>query len=170
MIKSSGTARSCHGQGVVLSRSQNRLSKFSCSAAKEHVADTSGWWKEGKDVWVDVSTAEEYQREVLDEPQKKVFIDWYATWCSGCKKAYPELSNLARDQKGNFKFVKCSLEDLPLIAKEQGKVKTLPAATIYYKGERLATFGVPTIKNAPGKAQPVHYNERSSWIKLHRGL
>jgi thiol-disulfide isomerase/thioredoxin len=133
-------------RNLTISPSTRLSAKFSCSAVKEHLKDTSGWWEEGKGLWTNVSTVEEFQREVLEanDKGKKVFVDWYATWCSGCKKLHPELCKIA-DENQNYKFVRCSMEDLPLLAKE-AMVKTLPAASVYAKGERIATFGIPLKK------------------------
>lgn len=99
---------------------------------------------------MDVSTLAEWQREVM-QSDKLVVVEWYASWCAGCKKSYPDVCRLALDPQFRkaFKFVKVSIEAprMKEISKAYGVV-SLPSASVYGpNGEGLlATFGVPASK------------------------
>ncbi len=77
--------------------------------------------------------------------------EWYASWCAGCKKSYPDVCRVASDPlfRKAFKFVKVSIETPKMkeVSKADG-VATLPSASVYGpEGEGLlATFGIPASK------------------------
>ncbi len=57
-----------------------------------------------------VHDSEAFQREVL-QAELPVVVDWYASWCSGCQRSYPEVCKVLRlnpELRRAFKFVKVS--------------------------------------------------------------
>jgi thiol-disulfide isomerase/thioredoxin len=97
--------------------------------------ETQKWWKKQSELWVDCHTDEQFYHEInsgdrlvfVGEPRVCAFAgtvppqhstwtshrppccaDFFATWCNGCQRSYPELCKLAMDPEINkkFKFVK----------------------------------------------------------------
>lgn len=104
--------------------------------------ETQKWWKKQSELWVDVHTEEDFHREI-NSGDKLVFVgeyhirafsvhpihclvplnhviccpcaDFFATWCNGCQRSYPELCKLAMDPELNkqIKFVKVCKHTTP---------------------------------------------------------
>eukprot|EP00198_Chlamydomonas_reinhardtii_P005516 XP_001694852.1 predicted protein [Chlamydomonas reinhardtii] len=77
------------------------------SAVKTTGAVDKHWWNREKDVWVEVHTEEDFRREV-STGSKLVAVDFFATWCHGCEKSYPEICRVVKDAElqKKYKFVK----------------------------------------------------------------
>lgn len=86
-------------------------------------------------MWKDVHDVAEFKAAINDSSYDLVLVDWYATWCRGCKRAYPELCKLAASEKytGRIKFVKVCVDEMRGLAKQEG-VKALPQVGLYRPG------------------------------------
>ncbi|KAG2483027.1 hypothetical protein HYH03_018058 [Edaphochlamys debaryana] len=105
------------------------------------------WWNQEKDLWVDVHTEEDFHREV-STGDRLVAVDFFATWCHGCEKSYPEICRSIRDSdlQKKYKFVKVCVDELKLMAKAEG-VTGLPRMIVYQPGYgQLVQLDVPFSK------------------------
>ncbi|KXZ42547.1 hypothetical protein GPECTOR_136g630 [Gonium pectorale] len=105
------------------------------------------WWNQDKDLWIEVHTEEDFKREV-DTGDKLVAVDFFATWCHGCEKSYPEICRIIRDPelRKKFKFVKVCVDELKSLAKAEG-ITALPRMLVYKPGQGLlAGLDVPFSK------------------------
>lgn len=63
-----------------------------------------------------MSSEEEFKREVLQESSRPVLVDWFAPWCGGCAKSYPEVCSMISNSpelRNGFKFVKVGTANAP---------------------------------------------------------
>ncbi|GIL62185.1 hypothetical protein Vafri_16451 [Volvox africanus] len=105
------------------------------------------WWNQEKDLWIEVHTEEDFRREV-DTGDRIVAVDFFATWCHGCEKSYPEICRVVRDPelRKKFKFVKACVDELKTLAKNEG-VTALPRMQVYKPGYgMLVSIDVPYSK------------------------
>jgi len=118
------------------------------------------WYKEHADAWTDLSSEQEFYAFLEGDAAgdgggagagaggdgRLVLIDFYATWCQGCKASYPALSMLAGDPalRSRVRFAKVCVDVLKPLVRRAG-VKGLPAVQMYAPGSRraLATLDVP---------------------------
>ena len=75
-----------------------------------------------------------FKEEVLDS-DKKVLIDFYATWCEPCKRQSPIIEELASDIE-NVKFVKIDVDKARDIASQYG-IRSIPTLVIIENGKEV---------------------------------
>eukprot|EP00892_Ulva_mutabilis_P009776 jgi/Ulvmu1/7170/UM034_0078.1 len=138
---------SISGTGCERSSATNAARNVSAQAVAAPVASTKAWWKDYPHLWTDVSTRDEFNEVVNDDRYDLVLVDWYATWCQGCQRAFPELSRLAAlepyDRK--IKFVKVCIDGNKAMSKQYG-VKVLPQISLFRPGygQLLSCQAVPS--------------------------
>ena len=112
------------------------------------------WWEKDADLWCDVSAAPALE-EALRCPEYEIcVVDWFATWCHGCRKTSPHLKELAADPTLNtrVKFVRACVDGMADFARRQG-VKALPYLSIYDNtGRKLLAFGAAASKHRTFRA------------------
>jgi molybdenum cofactor sulfurtransferase len=78
--------------------------------------------------------------------QNQTKTDFYATWCSGCKNSFPDLTRVASDpnMRARVRFAKVCVDVLKGLVKSAG-VKGLPAVQLYAPRSHraLVTLDVP---------------------------
>jgi thioredoxin 1 len=82
---------------------------------------------------VDSSTLKE---KVL-ESKIPVIVDFWAPWCSWCRRLMPEFDSLSDEYVGRLAFAKVNAEDSPEIASRYG-VQGLPTLKFFCGGRPLA--------------------------------
>eukprot|EP01023_Acetabularia_acetabulum_P007645 TRINITY_DN13364_c0_g2_i1.p1 TRINITY_DN13364_c0_g2~~TRINITY_DN13364_c0_g2_i1.p1 ORF type:complete len:803 (-),score=148.34 TRINITY_DN13364_c0_g2_i1:249-2657(-) len=105
---------------------------------QEQVQDE--WWKTGSELWEEVFDEAEF-RDAINTGDKLVLVDFYATWCKGCKRIFQDLNRVASnpDMQSKVKFVKFNVDRSKVLAKGEG-VKAMPFVQIYRPGEGVV-FG-----------------------------
>lgn len=78
------------------------------------------------------------QYNKLINSDKPVLIDFYATWCSPCRKMAPMLEELKKDYAGKFSLVKIDADKNDLLLKELN-VSEIPTFYLYNKGQKTWT-------------------------------
>lgn len=82
-----------------------------------------------------------FQKEVL-ESEKPVVVDFWAGWCSPCKKIEPIIKSLCEEFKGQIKFFRLNVDENPSITVKYG-VRGIPALFLFKNGEIVdRTVGV----------------------------
>ena len=77
----------------------------------------------------------EFNKLLIDFPEKIVIIDFWAVWCSPCKIFAPVFKKLHQEYQNDFLFVKINVDDNPNIALKYG-VSSIPT-TVFLKGGNL---------------------------------
>jgi len=108
------------------------------------------WWEKDTEYWTDVNSAMSLE-EALQDPNYEIsVVEWFATWCHGCRKTSPFLAELAKNSKLNkrVKFIRACVDSMTDYARKQG-VKALPYLSIYdNSGNKLLAFGAAASKSA----------------------
>lgn len=93
---------------------------------------------------------ENFEEEVL-KSDKKVLIDFFATWCGPCKMMSPIIDEIAEELKDQVKVGKIDSDENMSLAEKYG-IMSIPTIMIFSNGEVEKTFiGVTDkeeIKNA----------------------
>jgi len=130
--------------GIVQTRTLIKTAGVFDSSPATTTTDTEKWWQKNKDLWIEVKTTQDFDREVLGA-DRPVAVEWFASWCHGCQKAYPEICKIVQDSelRKSFKFVKICVDDMQAFARAQG-ITALPRMSVYQPGEGLlVTIDVP---------------------------
>lgn len=97
------------------------------------------WWKEDAYAWEDVSSADELYAAIGSSDRELVVVDWFATWCHGCRQSAEHLAALARDPEltQRIKFVRACADEMRDVARREG-ARALPHLGVYSaSGEKL---------------------------------
>ncbi len=82
---------------------------------------------------VAVVNPEDFHQQVLSS-DRPVLVDFYADWCSPCRKLSPIIDELAVEYDGRIKVVKIDVQTSRLLAREYN-VRGIPAVFIFVDGK-----------------------------------
>ena len=83
-------------------------------------------------------TIDNFEEEVL-KSDKKVLVDFWATWCNPCKMMHPVLEKLDEELNGDVKIGKINIDNDPELASKFG-VMSIPTFMVFENGEIKNTF------------------------------
>ena len=89
-------------------------------------------------------TDKNFNKEVL-ESDKVVLIDFWAPWCTYCRRIAPAFDKIASQQEDKLIFAKLDIDDAAEIAEEYG-VDTIPTLIIFKNGEVFGSIVAPDSK------------------------
>jgi thioredoxin 1 len=78
-----------------------------------------------------------FQKEVLEEKNLPVLVDFFATWCPPCKMLAPILDELDQENHG-VKIVKVDVDQAQALA-QQYNVMSIPTLFIFKQGKMTWT-------------------------------
>lgn len=84
----------------------------------------------------------QYQEMILDK--KPVLVDFWAPWCSYCRRINPALDKLAQ-QREDVAVVKINIDDYPRLAEEE-RIEVIPTLVLYREGMELGSIVAPESK------------------------
>jgi thioredoxin 1 len=87
---------------------------------------------------LDHVTAGTFDREVL-KSDLPVLVEFYTTWCPGCRAVEPVLESLAGEFEGKARIVKVNVEEEPLLAGEY-QISAVPTLAFFRDGELRGGF------------------------------
>ncbi len=76
-----------------------------------------------------------FEKEVL-KSEKKVLVDFNATWCGPCKMMGPVIEELSEEMK-NIKFVSVDVDDEDELA-ETYEVSSIPCLVLFEDGKEVS--------------------------------
>lgn len=76
-----------------------------------------------------------FEKEVL-KSEKKVLVDFNATWCGPCKMMGPVIEELSEEMK-NIKFVSVDVDDEDELAETYG-VSSIPCLVLFENGKEVS--------------------------------
>lgn len=82
---------------------------------------------------IEVKTAEEFKREVL-EADEPVLVDFWAAWCQPCVILAPVMEELAADYDGRVKIIKVNVDEARELAQNH-QVMSIPTVVFFKQGE-----------------------------------
>lgn len=83
-------------------------------------------------------TIDNFEEEVL-KSDKKVLVDFWATWCNPCKMMHPVLEKLDKELNGDVKIGKINIDNDPELASKFG-VMSIPTFMVFENGELKNTL------------------------------
>lgn len=78
-------------------------------------------------------TKENFEKEVVNS-DKKVIVDFFATWCGPCQMLAPVLSEIAEEYKDKIKVCKINVDEEQELA-EKFEVVSIPTLVIFENGQ-----------------------------------
>lgn len=76
-----------------------------------------------------ITSADEFHQALADS--RLVMVDYYAKWCSPCKRIAPRLEALALERP-DWKFLKVDTDEL----ETEDQIKSLPTFVFYVEGRK----------------------------------
>ncbi|KAJ8541498.1 hypothetical protein K7X08_002314 [Anisodus acutangulus] len=77
--------------------------------------------------------------ELLENSEKPLFVDFYATWCGPCQFMVPILNEVGESMKDKIQVVKIDTEKYPDIANKYN-IQALPTFILFKDGEVCDRF------------------------------
>lgn len=71
--------------------------------------------------------------ETINQPGKKVLVDFFATWCNPCKMLAPMLEELSETLAENCQIVKIDIDENPEVARKY-HVMSIPTLVLFEEG------------------------------------
>lgn len=89
-------------------------------------------------------TKESFKQQIL-EADRPVIIDFWAPWCTYCRRIAPAFDKIAQQQEDRVVFAKIDIDEAPEIAEKYG-IDTIPTLLIFKNGEVTGTIVAPDSK------------------------
>lgn len=92
-----------------------------------------------------INLTKETFKQQISEVDKPVIVDFWAPWCTYCRRIAPAFDKIASQQEGKLIFAKLDIDDAAEIAEEYG-VDTIPTLIIFKSGEVSGSIVAPDSK------------------------
>ena len=86
--------------------------------------------------------AKQYEELILGD--KPVMVDFWAPWCTYCRRIDPALNKLA-DSRDDVLIVKVNIDEEPELARQE-RIEVIPTLVIYQGGQALGSIVAPESK------------------------
>lgn len=78
---------------------------------------------------------------------KVVLVDFWAPWCSYCRRINPAYEKVADQYSADISVVKVNIDDEPRLA-EQEQIEVIPTLVLYRDGNAIGSIVAPESKAA----------------------
>ena len=78
---------------------------------------------------------------------KPLLVDFWAPWCSYCRRIGPAYEKIAEQYGDRVVIAKVDIDDEPLLA-QQENIEVIPTLVLYRKGQAVASVVAPESKAA----------------------
>ena len=85
------------------------------------------------------------QFQDLIRSDKPVLVDFWAPWCSYCRRIDGVYDRIAQQYQENLEVVKVNIDDEPALA-EQEHIEVIPTLVIYRGGKAIGSIVAPESK------------------------
>lgn len=89
-------------------------------------------------------TKDNFKQQIL-EADKPVIIDFWAPWCTYCRRIAPAFDKIAAQQEDKLIFAKIDIDESPEIA-ERYDIDTIPTLLLFKGGEVTGSIVAPDSK------------------------
>jgi len=86
--------------------------------------------------------AKQYEELILGS--KPVMVDFWAPWCSYCRRIDPALNKIA-DSREDVLIVKVNIDEEPELARQE-RIEVIPTLVVYKNGYDLGSIVAPESK------------------------
>ena len=80
-----------------------------------------------------------FNENVINEKNKPVFVDFWATWCGPCRMLAPIIEELDKKYEKKLKVCKVDTDQSPLTAQNY-QITGIPCCILFDKGKEIARF------------------------------
>lgn len=87
-------------------------------------------------------SAKQYEELILSS--KPVLVDFWAPWCTYCRRIDPVLNKLA-DSREDVQIVKVNIDEEPELARQE-RIEVIPTLVVYKEGYDLGSIVAPESK------------------------
>ena len=88
--------------------------------------------------------AKQYEELILGS--KPVMVDFWAPWCTYCRRIEPALDKLA-DSREDILIVKVNIDEEPDLARQE-RIEVIPTLVVYQNGSDLGSVVAPDSKRS----------------------
>ncbi len=88
---------------------------------------------------IHITTFEEFEKEVLEEKDKIVLVDFWAVWCAPCHMLAPVLKALEERYQDKVKIVKVNVDVARDLAQKYG-IMSIPTVYLFKDGAEVKQF------------------------------
>ena len=85
-----------------------------------------------------VLTNDNFEEEVINEKEKKVLVDFWASWCGPCKMLSPIIDEIASEDHEGLKVCKVNVDENQSLAMRY-QVMSIPPLLVFENGEVVKT-------------------------------
>lgn len=78
---------------------------------------------------------------------KTVLIDYWAPWCSYCRRIGPAYEKIAQQYEGQLVVAKVNIDEEPQLA-QQERIEVIPTLVLYQGGKAIGSVVAPESKAA----------------------
>lgn len=86
--------------------------------------------------------AKQYEELILGE--KPVLVDFWAPWCTYCRRIGPALDRIAESRE-DVLIVKVNIDEEPELARQE-RIEVIPTLVVYQEGFELGSIVAPESK------------------------
>ena len=83
----------------------------------------------------------------LSEGSKPVLVDFWAPWCSYCRRIGPAYDKVAEQMDGQIEVVKINIDEEPHLAMAE-QIEVIPTLVLYKNGKAVDSVVAPASKAA----------------------
>lgn len=94
-----------------------------------------------------ITITEQNYEELVLKAELPVLVDFWAPWCSYCRRIAPALEAIAEQQEGKLVVAKINADEEPELLRQNG-VELLPTLKLFYNGESKSQIVAPGTKSA----------------------
>ncbi len=87
------------------------------------------------------------QFQTMMQAGKTFLVDFWAPWCSYCRRISAAYDQLAEQNEGKLTVAKINIDDVPQLAAAE-KIEVIPTLVLYRDGKAVASVVAPDSKAA----------------------
>jgi len=92
-----------------------------------------------------INMSYESYKKYISESEKTVLVDFWAPWCTYCRRLAPALEQVAEEYKDSIVFGQVNIDDEPQLAEEEA-IELVPTLLLFKGGELLGSTVAPESK------------------------
>lgn len=84
-------------------------------------------------------------RDALAQSDKPVLVDFWAPWCTYCRRIGPAFDKIAQQYADSLIVGKVNIDEEPALA-QQEQIEVIPTLVLYRDGQAVASIVAPESK------------------------